>query len=607
MGFVVATQVALMVVPVLTPGCSNPQRAQHSSTSTSVKSAAELFDEGRTSEALASLSADCNIKSDGECARRIAQAWDTLGEPEQAIAVLRAADKTNPITLANLLSLTLKVGDFQAAGELARKIASTGQLTEQILDDVGLALGFVDPLTLDASLARLKPSNQIARLRGVATLASGNPRLAVNWLRQATTDTTATAETWYLLGIAHRAVGDKSSAQAAFRRASEMSPGSLDATIALAGLDPAAFAILDSKQAMVRERPGFWYATAQNARKQGNLVASGIAYGYALYYDGLPLDAEAKWSSLLPLAKDDDRRELFAALFNSAYKRQDSPKAQMWVERALAEFKDDMWFRKRRAEVLIQQNRLQEATRQMVDIVPSRDATQGAVSEAELSDLKCRILLDSGDQRGFQTALETYLKVAPDAGIPYLMRGEAALAGGRQVANLKDALSAYKAATLKAPTDPEAWASRGTVEAELGLRDEAANSLYQALSLWPRVQDGTPHLKLVSLLGSSPETKGLRDFHANEYRRLRTLKDGWPTSLKLLRSSGTGKQWLTFGRAALDRHENWYALCAFQQATKLLPKDPVALRGLASARWRNGWYIAALDATLRANRLNDKK
>jgi Flp pilus assembly protein TadD len=185
------------------------------------------------------------------------------------------------------------------------------------------------------------------------------------------------------------------------------------------------------------------------------------------------------------------------------------------------------------------------------------------------------------------------------------MRGEAILAAGRQPANLKDALAAYTTATTKAPGDPEAWASRGSLEAELGQKDAASASLYQALSLWPRVQDGTPHLKLISLLNAA-DPAGLRAFHTAEYKRLRALKDGWPTALKLLRSSGTAKQWLEFGQLALERHENWIALCAFQQALKLAPSNASAYRGLAAARWRSGWFIAALDATLRANKLDGK-
>jgi tetratricopeptide (TPR) repeat protein len=365
--------------------------------------------------------------------------------------------------------------------------------------------------------------------------------------------------------------------------------------------------MLDTKKSAVREHPGYWRVVSKDRLAQRQTTAAGIAKGYAQFYDGLPLAAEQTWTTNLGKVTGPDRRELFAALFNSAYKRQDSLLAQKWVDRALLEFPADMWFRKRRVEVLVQQNRLKDAVQQLESVRPADKSGQGTVSQAELSDLKCRVLLDSGDVSGFQAAIDAYIKDAPDSEFPYLMRGEAILAAGRQPANLKDALAAYTTATTKAPTDPEAWASRGSLEAELGQNETASTSLYQALSLWPRVQDGTPHLKLISLL-SAADPAGLRAFHTAEYKRLRALKDGWPTALKLLRAAGTGtgQQWLDFGRLALDRHENWIALCAFQQAVKMLPSDPAGYRGLAAARWRSGWFIAALDATLRANQLDGK-
>jgi len=603
-GFLVA--ISFSVLGGLTPliGCTKAPSKQQQATS-GVKTAAELFDAGQTAQALAALTATCDPTTDAECTRRIAQAWETLGEPEQAIAVLTSAKTQDTSILANQLSLTLRMGDFVTSATIARKIAAMGQLTAPILDDVGLALAYTDPLTMDASLAQMPTSPQISRLRGVSALAAGNPKAAASWLTQATSNPETDAKTWYLLGVARRASGDPAGAKKAFEQAVAAKDSSLDAAIALGANDSAALAMLDAKKSAVREHPGYWRVIAKDRLAQGQTTAAGIAKGYAAFYDGLPLDAEQTWASILEKATGPDRRELFAALFNSAYKRQDSPLAQKWVDRALSEFPDDMWFRKRRAEVLIQQNRLKDAVKQLETISTSDKPGQGTVSQAELSDLKCRVLLDSGSTSEFQAAIETYIKDAPDSEFPYLMRGEAILAAGRQPANLKDALAAYTTATTKAPGDPEAWASRGSLEAELGQKDAASASLYQALSLWPRVQDGTPHLKLISLLNAA-DPASLRAFHTAEYKRLRALKDGWPTALKLLRASGTAKQWLDFGQLALERHENWMALCAFQQALKLAPSNASAYRGLAAARWRSGWFIAALDATLRANRLDGK-
>ena len=607
MGFLVAITFSILggLAPLI--GCTKPPSKQQQATS-GAKTAAELFDAGQTAQALAVLTATCDPTTDTECTRRIAQAWETLGEPEQAIAVLTAAKTQDTSILANQLTLFLRMGDFVNAAAIARNTAAMGQLTAPILDDVGLALAFTDPLTMDASLARMPTSPQVFRLRGISALVAGNPKAAASWLTQASANPETDGKTWYILGVARRASGDPAGAKKAFEQAVAAKDSSLDAAIALGANDSAALAMLDTKKSAVREHPGYWRVVSKDRLANGQSIAAGIAKGYAAFYDGLPLDAEQTWASILLKSTGSDRREIFAALFNSAYKRQDSPLAQKWVDRALLEFPDDMWFRKRRAEVLVQQNRLKDAIKQIETISTADKPGQGTVSQAELSDLKCRVLLDSGDVSGFQAAIDAYIKDAPDSEFPYLMRGEAILATGRQPANLKDALAAYTTATTKAPTDPEAWASRGALEAELGQNETASTSLYQALSLWPRVQDGTPHLKLISLL-SVADPAGLRAFHTAEYKRLRALKDGWPTALKLLRAAGTGtgQQWLDFGRLALDRHENWIALCAFQQAVKMLPSDPAAYRGLAAARWRSGWFIAALDATLRANKVDGKK
>ena len=604
--FSVATLLPAITACSYLSGCvKSPSTAQKISPS-AVKTAAQLFDEGRTAEALASLSATCDVQIDAECTRRISQAFDTLGEPEQAYLVLESSTNKDTAVLGNQLSLELRLGNFQNSATIARKIATTGQMTVPILDDVGLALAFTDPVTMDASLARMPESGQVFRLRGISALAAGKPKAAATWLKQASVNPETDATTWYLLGVARRASGDPLGAKQAFGQAAESKVPSLDAAIAMAGMDASTLLTLDGSQASVREHPGYWRVVAKDRQTNGNTIPAGIALGYALFYDGLPLDAEQKWSSFLNGATGTDRRELLAALFNSAYKRQDSPLAQKWVDLALSVFPGDMWFRKRRAEVLVQQNRLKEAAEQVTTIMPASTAGQGNVSLEELCDLRCRVLLDSGDTAGFQSAIQAYIKAAPQSEFPYLMRAEAALAAGRQKSNLTEAISAYTTATEKSPSDPEAWASLGILQAELGQKDAALESLYHALSLGPRVQDGTPHLKILSLLGAS-ETPALRAFHTTQYRRLRELKDGWPTALKLLRVAGTGEQWLEFGTLALNRHENWLALCAFQQAVKKLPNDPAGYRGLAAARWRRGWFLATLDATLRGNQLVSKK
>jgi len=57
------------------------------------------------------------------------------------------------------------------------------------------------------------------------------------------------------------------------------------------------------------------------------------------------------------------------------------------------------------------------------------------------------------------------------------------------------------------------------------------------------------------------------------------------------------------GDTALLRRENWIALCSFHRATQLAPKDPSAWRSLAAVYKRMGYFEEALDAVMKARRL----
>ena len=62
-------------------------------------------------------------------------------------------------------------------------------------------------------------------------------------------------------------------------------------------------------------------------------------------------------------------------------------------------------------------------------------------------------------------------------------------------------------------------------------------------------------------------------------------------------------EWKELGETALLRRENWIALCAFHRATQRAPKDPSAWRSLAAVYKRMGYFEEALDAVLKARRL----
>jgi tetratricopeptide (TPR) repeat protein len=137
--------------------------------------------------------------------------------------------------------------------------------------------------------------------------------------------------------------------------------------------------------------------------------------------------------------------------------------------------------------------------------------------------------------------------------------------------------------------------------------NEAIPELLHALTLSPRVMDGTPSVLLLQLYqrnGSTLESQ----FEAQWYRRMRSLKDTWPTLLKTMRQpySASAADWKALGETALRRHENWIALCAFTRRVRLAKTDSNAWQELAMAQKRFGWFDEALDSMIRAHALSKK-
>ena len=129
--------------------------------------------------------------------------------------------------------------------------------------------------------------------------------------------------------------------------------------------------------------------------------------------------------------------------------------------------------------------------------------------------------------------------------------------------------------------------------------------LLHALTLGPRVLDGAPNAQLAQLyrqqgLGSESQ------FQESQFQRLRKLKEGWPSLLKVLRQDRPLQDWTALGEMALDRHETWIALCAFRRCTRLAPQDPATWRHLAAAEKRAGRFEESLFAMRRADLLSRK-
>jgi tetratricopeptide (TPR) repeat protein len=221
---------------------------------------------------------------------------------------------------------------------------------------------------------------------------------------------------------------------------------------------------------------------------------------------------------------------------------------------------------------------------------------------AEVVELLCRIALDAGKPDLLKQNADRYRQLSPSAPDPYLHLAEWQEQQGRDPKNLERTRDLYQQALKLDPKNAEAQAHVGLLLADLNRPEEAIPALLHALTLWPRVLEGTPHARLVQLYqrqGKAPEVR----FHAAQYQALRRVKERWPTLLKALRQDRPLAEWKELGDTALLRRENWIALCAFHRATQLAPKDPSVWRSLAAVYKRMGYFEEALDVVLKARRL----
>jgi tetratricopeptide (TPR) repeat protein len=541
--------------------------------------------------------------------RRLAELYNALGEPEEAADVLTkaVARPHPPDALPLLLAQTRsKLGDFAGAAEalkpLLPRFATLEAPDQQFVARTFLLAGDSGHVAMLLPAATTDPD--WLALKGLAELAQDRPAPAAEWFAQAMARSPQDAWDTYLLGFARRAAGDSHGAMDAWSQAARLPDAPGEAVLGLAellargGQAADAGALLRRVQGDDLKSPAYWRAALQVERSKGNAVAAALAEGYLNFYSGDPWQAEAIWKAALPKAKGDDARELYAALHNSAFKRQEPQAALRYATEAVQRWPSDPYFLKRRAEVLLGQNRMAEAEVEALKLQKTAPPDQAA----EVAELLCRIALDAGKPDLLKQNADRYRQLRPRVPDPLFHLAEWQEQQGRDPQNLEKTLALYQQALTLDPKNAEAEAHTGLLLADLQRPKEAIPALLHALTLWPRVQDGTPHARLVQLYQREGKTPEVR-FHAAEYQKLRRIKERWPTLLKALRQDRPLAEWKELGDTALLRRENWIALCAFHRVTQLAPKDPSVWRSLAAVYKRMGYFEEAFNAVLHARRL----
>jgi tetratricopeptide (TPR) repeat protein len=288
------------------------------------------------------------------------------------------------------------------------------------------------------------------------------------------------------------------------------------------------------------------------------------------------------------------------ALYRCASQLQDAQAGLQIATTAAKRWPEDPYFLEARAEMLLEQNQLRAARtaaeRYRIYAPPDQ--------QAKAAELLSRIALDSGAPDLLQKSAARNRDLRPEDPLPLLHLAEWQVGLPRTKQSLERALELYREAGEIAPRNAEALARYGLVLNDLGRPDEAASALLHALSVNPRALDGLPNMALIRIYakaGRVPE----REFEERWYRRLRALQTAWPPLLKVMRQPDRPlRDWKALGEAALARHDNWTALCAFTRCTRLASTDVASWRSLAEVHKRYGWFDEALEDMRTAARLD---
>ncbi len=557
-----------------------------------------------------------------ETVLQLANLYNQLGEIENADEILTAlATKPNapPDVCLFLAQTRSKRGDFKGAAVALRpllpRFTTQQPQIQQVLVRTFLLAGDAD--TVAPLLPKATTDAEWLALEGLSALVRDQPQQAARQFARAVSANPQDAWNTFLWGYALQRAGKATDAITVWSKAVQLADVSPEATVGLAqllaksGKGTEAAAVLSRLSKADSANPAYWQVRQEMEQAKGNRVAAGLAQGYALYYGGDPRRAETVWQKILPLATGSDAHELYAALHNSAFKRQDPQSALRWTTEALQRWPNDPYFHKRHAEVLLSINKIQEAEAEARSLVKDTSTLpepsgQSEYQPVEVVELLCRIALDGGKPELLRESVERYQKLKPESPNPLLHLAEWQAQQGRDPKNLEATLSLYQQAAALDPKDADTQAHIGILLADLKQPQEAISVLLHALTLWPRVQDGAPHARLAQLYQREGKAAEAR-FHAAQYQKLRRIKERWPTLLKALRQDRPLAEWKELGEIALFNRENWIARCAYRRATQIAPRDAESWRGLAAVEKRQGYFIPALEATLKAHRLESGK
>ena len=540
----------------------------------------------------------------------LAKSYSKLGELEQAAEALAAGaakSSASPALRMACSQTLLNLGDFQGAAEAVRPLmAQWESLPDSTRRYVVRALLLAgDAEQAGRLLPKASADAEWLALRGLAARLQGDWNAATQALSQAVAVNPQDGWNLYLLGQAWIEAGNRAKAAEAWERAARLPDAPPQARIGLARLramEGRAQEAVKQLQPITGEdknSPAYWQAWVVVSQQQKQPVQAALSRGYAAFHGGDPWQAEALWKAALPQAKEEDARELYAALVSSASRRSDLQPALNYANAALKRWPRDPFFLRQQAELRLGLNLLPEAqasAERWQAIAPPDQA-------AQVAELLSRIALDSGKQPLLEANAQRNRALDPSDPAPLLHLAEWQGNQGRTPENLERTLKLYQDALAIAPNNAEAIARAGGVLADLKRTDEAISMLLRALSADPRVLEGTPNIQLAQLYRMQGRTRE-QQFEQAQYQRMRQIKDGWPALLKAMRQPERPVQdWKALGERALQRRETWIALCAFSRAARLAPNDPAVWRSLAAAEKRLGRFDEALNAMRRAHRL----
>jgi tetratricopeptide (TPR) repeat protein len=540
---------------------------------------------------------------------KLARAYDALGEFEVAADRLQANAPPSSPRLMAISQAYLKLGDFERS---AGALAPLRKHWTDLADDARQAVVRAQLLAGDVETAKsLLPANatdpEWLDLTGLAAIVGGSPQSGVVPLQRATGANPNDSWSLYLLGLAQSLARHRAEALAAWSRAALLPDAPPDTVIGAAkllaesGKLDEADRMLDRAPAEARKSPDYWDAAAAIAAGRKHAAAEQTARGYAAYNGGDPWGAEAIWRAAVKTAPPELAHDLYAAMYESATRREDAATALNVATEALNRWPNDPYFLRSRAEMLLGQGVLADARKfaeQYRSIAPQEQ-------QARAAELLSRIALDSGQAALLQESAATDRKLAPNDPLPLLHLAEWQGQQGHDTANLEKTLDLYRQASALAPNNAEALARAGSALVDLKRTDEAVTTLLHALTLDTRVLDGVPCVLLARLyqqMGLAAESA----FENGEYARIHKMKESWPTLLKALRQVNpppSATDWEALGTLALQRRENWIALCAFTRETRMAPGRAAAWRGLGATQKRFGWFYPAL-VSMRRGRKN---